>query len=205
MASNLFSDSPDHVSLQTNSKRANISEQLSCGPKTGRSQLGVDFQPSNHSVICGRGKDSYNHTGNRYFRILASVFVERYSRVDSKADKSALVFNILTIIREAGGQFCKYEKGEWFEVGDRCASGKVSSLLRDMLHNRYGAPSKVKIARRKARSKENERQTQQSDQQLVNDTDHCDDSSMASCSGTSTDSLGFDSSLEIEFFDIDVF
>jgi hypothetical protein len=28
------------------------------------------------------------------------------------------------LIREAGGQFCKCEKGAWFEVGDRYAKGE---------------------------------------------------------------------------------
>jgi hypothetical protein len=76
-------------------------------------------------------------------------------------------------------------------------------LLRDMLHTRYRSSS---TARRNARAKENERQTQQFGQQLVDGTEHWDDSSMSSCSGrSSTDSLGFDSSQDIDFFDIEVF
>jgi hypothetical protein len=206
MASNLFDliPRPDHVPLQAKSMRMHTPALSTIGPKTERSQLGVDFQPSDFSVICGRSKNNFKHTGNRCFRVLARTFVERYSQADSQAAKAAVVLNIVTIIRQAGGHFCKYEKekGKWFEVGDRCARGKVSYLLRDMLHPRYRSSS---TARRHARAKETGRQTQQFDQQLVDDTEHCDDSSMSSCSGSSTDSLGFDSSQDIDFFDIDVF
>jgi hypothetical protein len=169
MASNLFDHSPGLVPFEDNNKRAYTSElsKLSAtATKTGRSQLGVDFQPSEHSVICGRGKESYNHAGNHCFRILTGTFVERYSRADSKTAKSAFVYNIVTMIRQAGGNFCKYEKGAWFEVGDHCAREKVSSLFRDMLHTQYRSSAKAKITRRSIRNR-NKTQIQQHGQQLV--------------------------------------
>jgi hypothetical protein len=46
--------------------------------------------------------------------------------------KSAIVANIVADIRQEGGSFCKYEKGEWFEIGDYDARQKVSALLRDL-------------------------------------------------------------------------
>jgi hypothetical protein len=205
MASNLCDNSRDHVPLQANSKREYTSELSACGSKTVRSQIGgVDFQPSNLSVICGRGKDSRSHEGNHRFRTLASTFVERYSRADSKAVKSALVFNIVTVIRQAGGHFCKYEKGTWFEVGDRCAREKVSAYFRDMLHTQYRSSAKAKTIRRRDRNR-NKTQGQQHDQQLVDGTDdHSEDDSSISW-GSSLHVMWFDYALEIDFFDIDVF
>jgi hypothetical protein len=211
MASKLFDRSLDHVRLPAHNKRMYISE-LSASfvrPKiTDRSQLGADFQPSHLSVICGRGKDSHNHTGNCRFRILASTFVEKYSRADSKTAKMAIVFNIVTMIRQAGGHFCKYmfEKGAWFEVGDRCARGKVSSLLRDMLQTEYKTSTKAKIIHGRARNR-NATQFQKFGQQLVGGggTGNGNEPSMASssCSESSKDSLGFDYSLEIDYQQLD--
>jgi hypothetical protein len=207
-STDLFDHGPDSVPLQANSKQTYTSELSAVfGPKTGKSQLAVDFQPSNRSVICGRGKDSYNHEGNHRFRKLASVFVEKYSQAESKTTKSALAFNIVTTIRQAGGHFCKYKKGAWFEVGDRSAREKVSAYFRDMLHTQYRSSAKAKIARRRVLNR-SKRQTQQHCQQLLDGTTggHSAGSFMSSsCSGSSTDSLGFDYSLDFDFFDIEVF
>jgi hypothetical protein len=212
MASTIsFDRSLDHVlRLPSHSKRMYISE-LSASfvrPKiTDRSQLGIGFQPSHLSVICGRGKDSHTHTGNRHFKILAGTFVEKYSRADSKTAKMAIVFNIVTMIRQAGGHFCKYmfEKGAWYEVGDRCARGKVSSLLRDMLRTEHKTSTEAKIIQGKARNG-NATQFQKFGQQLVggSSTEQRNESSMVSSySERSKDSLGFDYSLDIDYHLLD--
>jgi hypothetical protein len=205
--SNQFDHGPDLVPLQVTSEEMNVSELSASTSRTGRSQLGVDFQPSDSSVICGRGKASYDHTGNNRLRLLASKFVEDYSQASRKLEKSAIVAYIVAVVRQDGGCFCKREKGAWFEVGDYHAREKVSALFRDKLHTRYLSSSKVKIARRRARAKQTEAPTQHYGQQLVDDTGgYSDDSSISSySSGSTTDSLGFDQSLEIDFFDIDVF
>jgi hypothetical protein len=198
----------DPVLLQAISKRTNASE----GAKnTERSQLGVDFQPSPSSVICGRGKQSYNHPGNHRFRMLATMFVKKYAHANRKKDKTAIVSDIVVMIRQAGGIFCKHEKGTWFEVGDHSAREKTSTLLRDLLHTQYRSSAKAKIDRRRTRNR-NEKETQQYNHQVVDDTtEPSDDSSVASwphC-GSSQDSLGFDNSLEDngddKFFVMDVF
>jgi hypothetical protein len=67
VSDSVFDHGPDHVSLQANSERTETYElSVAFGPKTGKSQLGVDFQPSDLSVICGRGRHR-NHSGNHRF------------------------------------------------------------------------------------------------------------------------------------------
>jgi hypothetical protein len=96
MASNQFDHGPDRHPdpLQAHSKRTNTSELSAYSPRTERSRLGVDFQPSEYSVICGRGKASFDHPGNHHLRMLASVFVADYSQAGRKLLKSAIVANI---------------------------------------------------------------------------------------------------------------
>ena len=197
---------PNHAPMQTKRKRTHASKPFArVVAKTGRSQFGADFQPSDHSVICGRGRQ-HKHTGNCRFRILASVFVDRYARAVSKSSKADLVFDIITMIRQAGGHFCKYEKGVWFEVGDRCARGKVSAYFRDTLHTQYRSSAKAKTMRRSLLNRSKAR-TPQYGQQVVDGTGgQSDDASLSSsCWGSSTDSLGFETTQEIDFFDIEVF
>jgi hypothetical protein len=113
-----------------------VSDLSASGPRTGRSQLAFDFQPSLFSVICGRGKDSYDHAGNHHFRELANMFVARYARAGSKIEKSKIVSEMVAMIHQADGVFCKYEDGAWFQVGDQCAREKASALLRGILYKR---------------------------------------------------------------------
>jgi hypothetical protein len=157
------------------------------GPKTEKSQPEVKdgFQLSGFSVVCGRGRDSFNHIGNRRFRILASMFIERYSRANSKASKTVIVSEIIEVIRQADGNFCKFTKGKWIEVADHHAREKVSALLRDLLHTQYRSSAKAKIARRKTAKTEirkKKKQKKQDDQKLVDDTPHSDDCSTSSSS-----------------------
>jgi hypothetical protein len=212
-STNHYDQSPDTIAPQTNNKLVSASELSAYVFKTtGRPQpvLEVDFQPSDYSVVCGRSKESSNHVGNRHFRLLTSTFIERYSRVDSKAAKSAIVSEIITMIRQADGNFCKCKDGVWFEVGERYAREKVTALLRDLLHTQYRSSNKAKSARRSARRVRNQnkkQEKQQSGQQLLDDKGQPDDSSVSSsCWGSNKDSLWFDDySLEYEFFDIEVF
>jgi hypothetical protein len=113
-----------------------VSDLSATGSRTGRSQLAFDFQPSVFSVICGRGKDSYDHAGNHHFRELANMFVARYARAGSKIEKSKIVSEMVAMIHQADGVFCKYEDGAWFQVGDQCAREKASALLRGILYKR---------------------------------------------------------------------
>jgi hypothetical protein len=132
----IISPRPAPLQATSSSQRMNVSDLSATASRTGRSQLALDFQPSLFSVICGRGKDSYDHAGNHHFRELANMFVARYSRAGSKIEKSKIVSEMVAMIHQADGTFCKYENGAWFQVGDQCAREKASALLRGILYKR---------------------------------------------------------------------
>ena len=201
----------------TNSQRMNVSDLSASGSRTGRSELGVDFQPSLFSVICGRGKDSYDHAGNHHFRELATMFVARYARAGSKAEKSEIVSEMVGMIHQADGTFCKFENGAWFKVGDQCAREKASALLRGMLYKRRSfakAKAQAKpFCRKTIEEMENnatQKPQQYGQQELVDGIDSSEDSSLSSslsCWGSNEDPLlneDENHSLEDEddFFDV---
>jgi hypothetical protein len=213
MASHHFQPSPSAFASQTYNDQRRSTSGPSSASSSKKSQLPTEFQPSDYSVVCGRGKDSFNHVGNRRFRALVSMFIERYSKAGSKVAKSAIVSEIINVIRQAGGNFCKNKKGAWFEVGDHHAREKVSALLRDLLYTQYRSSAKAKVGRRwsmkqKQIQEQDQDEDQQSDQKMVNDADDSDDcSTTSSCWGSTKESLGFEYWLEEpdDFFDIDVF
>jgi hypothetical protein len=190
--------SADPVLSQANSKRMKASGHSASTSITGGSQLGANFQPSHSSVICGRGKENYNHAGNYRFRMVASMFVKRYSQASTKTEKSAIVSDIVTMIHQAGGMFCKHEKGSWLKVGDHTAREKTSALLRDLLHSQYRSSAKAKIDRRRTDNRNKKESKQSGHHQVDGPGQHADDSSMASWSGGEDDD-------DKNLFDIDVF
>jgi hypothetical protein len=203
----------------------NAPELSASDSSAGKSQLGIDFQPSGYSVICGRGKGSYNHAGNHRFRELAGKSLKRYSRCRSTVDRSAVFAEMVDMIHQAGGIFCTYEKGSWFEVGDQCAREKASALLRDMRF-KCRSDAKGKPVGRRTRKQDkllpktqqysqqpvgvtghsdDTTQTKQCVQHLIDGTGHWDDSLMLSWPWCKKDLLEFENSLKEEDDFSDVF
>ena len=83
--------------------------------------LSEDYSPNNYSVLCGRGREFFNAIGNRRFRVIVSIFLERYSKADTKSQKSQIVSDVVDMVRSSGGGFVKLEHGRWYEVGDSVA------------------------------------------------------------------------------------
>jgi hypothetical protein len=179
MENQQFYNSPQPVLSQdtTSQRRMSVSDLSTAAAsvsKMERLQLGANFKPSDFSVICGRGKNSYDHLGNHHFRELATMFVARYARAGSKAEKSEIVSEMIGMIEQAEGIFCKFEKGAWYKVDDCYAREKAGALLRDLVQTQQRSPpgkvkkvkkTKAKPARPKFQ-KQTKPPTQVSDQLL---------------------------------------
>jgi hypothetical protein len=207
MASYQSHSSPGAFASQTKNYQQTFSSEPSAFPSK-KAQLQVKLEPSDYSVVCGRGLETFNHVGNRRFRILIRKSIERYSQADTRTAKSVIVSEIIALIRRAGGIFCKYKKGVWLEVGPRHAREKVGASLRDLLHTQYRSSSKARAGRQRNRKtlKQQQNQNRLSERKRVDDSQPLDDSSTtSSCWGRSKDSLGFEYWLEEKYFEIDVF
>jgi hypothetical protein len=102
--------------------------------------LGADFTPGPYDVVCARGKLAWDHIGNRRFRLLIDLTIDKYLAARTKIDKSILVLSLVDMVREAssdGGGFVKLIKEgnalQWCEVGDITARDKVGHAIRDAI------------------------------------------------------------------------
>jgi len=101
--------------------------------------------PGPFDVICARGKQAYNHEGNRYFRQIIHQATEKYSQVESKLQRSMIVTDIVDAIRAKGNGFLrKTNKGEWVECTDVMCREKVGQHFRNALGSRYKSSTKSK-------------------------------------------------------------
>ncbi|CAB9501000.1 Nitrilase family, member 2 [Seminavis robusta] len=116
----------------------------------GMKPLSKDFKPSDDDVICARGKEVYNHEGNRRFRTLVKTHLQTYSSCVTKIQKSRLVNFIVGSVRQASpnGGFVKRIGRRWFLVSDRHAREKCGQTMRDLLHSRYSSSTKAKARQR---------------------------------------------------------
>lgn len=116
----------------------------------GMKELDENFKPSENDVICARGKEVYNHEGNRRFRTLVKKHLNTYSSCVTKMQKSRLVNYIVGTVREASpnGGFIKKIDERWYAVTDRHAREKTGQTMRDLLHTRYSSSTKAKARNR---------------------------------------------------------
>jgi len=117
--------------------------------------LPIGFAPGPMDVICSRGKSSFKHPGNCYYRNIIKANLPKYSAAKTKADKGIIVSSTLNTIREASSSgigFVKLMKdGRWYEVEEHVLREKIGQRFRDLLHDQYSSSSKAKQLRRKNR------------------------------------------------------
>lgn len=135
--------------------------------------LGKGFEPGSWSVICGRGRERYDNTGNRRLRVLVDCRLDEYKKANkSRIKKTAIVTSIVSSIREGSnnyGSFIKYDPliQQWCEVSEEAAREKVGHLIRGRLLQLD--PSKVEKKReRRKRLRKMKMQQQQQQQQPNN-------------------------------------
>lgn len=126
-----------------------------CYAADKRTALPADFEPSDWTVICGRGKDSFNHgkshslphslwtashrssVGNRRFRILCEIHLGKYKSAANKTEKSSIIASVVDTVRGASkrGSFVKFDTSEntWYEVEDSVAREKVGQQFRETI------------------------------------------------------------------------
>lgn len=101
--------------------------------------------PGPFDVICARGKQAYNHQGNQFFRQIIHHATEKYSKVESKLQRSMIVTDIVDAIRAKGNGFLrKTRKGEWVECSEVMCREKVGQHFRNALGSRYKSSTKSK-------------------------------------------------------------
>eukprot|EP00980_Cylindrotheca_fusiformis_P012259 scaffold2995_cov130-Cylindrotheca_fusiformis.AAC.4 len=89
--------------------------------------------PSNHDVLWGRGKQVFQHAGNRLFHELVDAYGDQYNRL-SKDGKTKLADQIVAVVHGYSGRFRKLNEARmWVEVSNLEAREKVTHRFR---HNR---------------------------------------------------------------------
>ena len=85
-----------------------------------------------HDVLCGRDRDAFNHVGNRRFRVLVSLTIDRYIRAETRQEKSLVIASLTESVRKTGGRFVKRTRaGLLVELNEKQTQQKVGHAIRD--------------------------------------------------------------------------
>ena len=88
--------------------------------------------PLDSDILLGRSKASWNHVGNRKFRVFVGLHLKRYMEAATRLEKTMVVNAVVDSVQQAGGRFLKLNKdGMWYVVSQKEAREKVGHALRD--------------------------------------------------------------------------
>ena len=90
----------------------------------------------------GRGRTSWGHIGNRWFRNIVGLHLKQYMDTNSRPEKSKIVQTIYDELMDAGGRFLKLDQssGLWYPVDRKMAREKIAHALRDAVGMRIKLP-----------------------------------------------------------------
>merc|ERR1712241_153241 len=126
------------------------SSSLSLSLPSNNDKKSIINKPGPYDVICARGKQAYNHPGNKYFRDMIAEMTDKYSKVESKLQRSMIVTEIVDTIRAKGNGFIRPMPAngknavEWVECSDVMCREKVGQHFRNALGNKYKSSTKSK-------------------------------------------------------------
>ena len=77
--------------------------------------------PSTYDVLCGRGRDCYEHPGNKIFRDMIDANLQRYTEAQTKHARGTIVTAIVDSIRKDNTSgFLRFDSQEktWIELAE---------------------------------------------------------------------------------------
>lgn len=95
------------------------------GDECIKNYLPPDFMPTAKDVVCARGKEAFLHPGNKRYRDIIDLNLDKYKGAKNKNEKSKLVMEIVEEVRQDAPagliRYCDVEQ-LWYEIGDEAAS-----------------------------------------------------------------------------------
>jgi hypothetical protein len=103
----------------------------------------VEEQPKNYDIICGRNSGAYNSVGNRRFRVIIEMNLQRYIDSPTREDKTNVIRSIVWMLQEdIGARFLKKsivkqpngtKVTKYTVMTEKQAREKVGHSLRDLV------------------------------------------------------------------------
>jgi hypothetical protein len=114
--------------------------------------LPSNYEPSEYTVVIGKGRVPMQANGTKYLRVLAQNHLGEYSQAMNKTEKTnivtAIMHNIEDNCADDGITFVKYDNGVYSHVPVHLRREKIAATFRDLLSFKYKSSSHNKTAKR---------------------------------------------------------
>lgn len=108
-----------------------------------------DYAPTNYDILCGRGRGSFLHEGNKMYLALLRKNVAPYLSVAKRVQKNGVVRSIVSALTGHGFRFIKQEESTqmWYELNESEAYDRTAHAIRDIIRkqkmkNKKSPPTK---------------------------------------------------------------
>ncbi len=110
-------------------------------------------------VLCGRDKQSYNNVGNRRFRIMINMNLNKYMKCETRTERSKMILGLTYELEEFCGQlrFLKRVKGgnALVQLDYKQSREKIAHALRDAASQHRIMKSKLQSSKCIKKNKSN--------------------------------------------------
>lgn len=133
--------------------------------------LPASYTPSQHDVLCQKGKAAFSHPGNRVFRITVDLNLQRYRDARNKTEKTMIVSEIVDILGSKNAQFVRYDNKAklYYSIDEEATREKVGQTLREaMIQNDPEKKARKKQQREITKAKRKERQNKAKSEFVAN-------------------------------------
>lgn len=89
--------------------------------------------PTANDVLCGRGRNTFEHPGNKALRNLIGQRIEQYRECKRREQKTNMIHETIQVLRAKGGRFLKFDQdvNKWYDGGRIAAKSRVGVAYRD--------------------------------------------------------------------------
>lgn len=107
---------------------------------SGRRLSSATYKPTGRDIICGRGRGSFLHEGNKFYLSLLRKNIDPYLAAKKRVEKSVIISTIVSSLKQCSFRFLKQDEmnQRWYELSDAECYERTAHALRDLIRKKKG-------------------------------------------------------------------
>lgn len=106
----------------------------------GQQLSSAAYQLTGQDIICGRGRGSFLHEGNKVYLSLLRENINAYLDATRRVEKAIVISGVVSSLMERGFRFLRQDEktGGWYELNNAEAYERTAHAIRDLIRKQKG-------------------------------------------------------------------